>query len=251
MAERFSDRVVVVDAANREVLQFDAQFAALDIGQQGNEGDLRIRGDDGSFTFHLDGGRQLLVIRDGSARDVLQFTGSNALLRVGARGNEGDIYLVDTSGEVSIHLDGGSGDIVLKNADCAEEFDCDDIQQPAPGSVVVLADDGRVAVCDRPYDPRVAGVVSGAGDYRPGIVLGRDGSRFVPRVPVALAGRVACRVDASLGPVRVGDLLTTSATPGHAMAASDRNQLVGSVVGKALAPLGDGVGLLPMLVMLR
>ena len=92
---------------------------------------------------------------------MLQFTGLNALLRVGARGNEGDIYVVDNNGDASIHLDGGSGDIVLKNADCAEEFDCGDREAPPPGSVVVLREDGGVGVSERAYDTRVAGVVSG------------------------------------------------------------------------------------------
>ncbi len=251
MAERFTDRVVVVDAENREVLQFDARFAVLDLGQAGNEGDLRLRGDDGEFTFHLDGGRQLLLVRDPAGRDVLQFTGPNALLRVGARGNEGDIYVVDSNGDVSIHLDGGSGDIVLKNADCAEEFDCTDREAPPPGSVVVLRDDGGVGVSERAYDTRVAGVVSGAGGYRPAIVLGAGRARSSSRVRVALTGRVACRVDAAQRPVRVGDLLTTSSRRGHAMVAESGARAVGSVVGKAMGSLPDGTGLVPMLVMLR
>ncbi|MGI8949510.1 MAG: hypothetical protein ACR2FV_16355 [Ornithinimicrobium sp.] len=119
MSERFEGRVVIVDGENREVFGFDPRFAVLDLGQQGNEGDLRLRGDDGAFTFHLDGGRQLLIVRDAAGRTVLQFTGASSLLRVGAQGNEGDIQVVDNQGQVSIHLDGGSGDIVLKNADCA------------------------------------------------------------------------------------------------------------------------------------
>jgi hypothetical protein len=96
----------------------------------------------------------------------------------------------------------------------------------------------------------VAGIVSGAGDTRPGIVLARDPARR-DRVPVALAGRVNCWVDASYGGVEIGDLLTTSATPGHAMKATDVSRAFGSVIGKAMRPLESGSGLVPVLVALQ
>ena len=124
----------------------------------------------------------------------------NALLRVGARGNEGDIYVVDNNGDVSIHLDGGSGDIVLKNADCAEEFDCGDRGRRRRGRSLSLREDGGVGVSERAYDTRVAGVVSGRSGYRPVIVLGAGRPRSSSRVRVALAGRVACPFDAASGP---------------------------------------------------
>jgi len=249
MAERINDRLTVVDGSGREVLLFDAGFAVLDIGAAGNEGDFRLRGDDGAFTIHLDGGRRMLYVRDGNGRDVLHFNAANSLLQVGAQGNEGDIYVRDNSGAISIHLDGGSGDIILHNADCAEEFDCGAGEVPDPGAVVVLDDDGAIRAGTRPYDRRVAGVVSGAGDYRPAIVLDRNGAG--PRVPVAVMGKVFCQVDATFGPIGVGDLLTTSPTAGRAMAASDPVRSIGAVVGKALRPLPDGTGLVPILVALR
>jgi len=201
MAETIKDRLVVVDGANREVFAFDAGFAVLDIGAQGAEGDLRIRGDDGEFKFHFDGGRQLLIVKDDVGREVLHFQGQNSQLRVGRQGNEGDIFVLDAQGEASIHLDGGEGDIVLRNADCAEEFECAEEQIPVPGTVVVLDDDGSVRVGTQPYDRRVAGIVSGAGDHRPALVLDRRrGPR--PRVPVAVMGKVFCRVDAHVRPCR-------------------------------------------------
>jgi len=51
--------------------------------------------------------------------------------------------------------------------------------------------------------------------------------------------------------VEVGDLLTTSATPGHAMKATDNARAFGAVLGKALAPLPSGKGLVPILVTLQ
>ncbi|HEX6183273.1 MAG TPA: hypothetical protein VFZ44_05130 [Pyrinomonadaceae bacterium] len=142
------------------------------------------------------------------------------------------------------------GDISLDNADCAEEFDVDD---PAlePGSVLVLDDEpGRLRLSDAPYDTRVAGILSGAGDYRPGIVLDRQPGREGRR-PVALVGKVWCKAEAGSAPIRVGSLLTTSSLPGHAMAATDRERAFGAVLGKALAPLAAGVGVVPVLVALQ
>ncbi|MFI7135998.1 hypothetical protein ACIBQ1_60865 [Nonomuraea sp. NPDC050153] len=63
-------------------------------------------------------------------------------------------------------------------------------------------------------------------------------------------GKVWCRADASSQPIRVGNLLTTSATPGHAMAAVDRDSAYGAVLGKALTPLASGTGLVLVLVSL-
>ena len=60
-----------------------------------------------------------------------------------------------------------------------------------------------------------------------------------------------CKVDASKGPVEIGDLLTTSATEGHAMKASDHRRAFGAVIGKALAPLATGRALIPVLVALQ
>ena len=61
----------------------------------------------------------------------------------------------------------------------------------------------------------------------------------------------AFSTDASGEPVAVGDLLTTSATPGHAMKVADRTKAVGAILGKALHPLERGRGLVPILVSLR
>jgi hypothetical protein len=70
-------------------------------------------------------------------------------------------------------------------------------------------------------------------------------------MPVALVGKVYCKVDAQYGPIEVGDLLTTSCTPGHAMKASDPLKAFGSVIGKALRPLEEGQGLIPILIALQ
>ena len=63
--------------------------------------------------------------------------------------------------------------------------------------------------------------------------------------------KVFCKVDATSEPVSVGDLLTTSATSGHAMKATDPLRVFGAVLGKALRPLREGCGLIPVLVSLQ
>ena len=143
-----------------------------------------------------------------------------------------------------------TGDIRLANADCAEEFDVVDGDLSEPGTVMVLTDDGLLTQSDRPHDKRVAGVISGAGEYRPGLVLDKRKTERV-RQPVALLGKVYCKVDAQYGPVEVGDLLTTSGTPGHAMKAGDPALAFGTVIGKALRPLKSGQALIPILIALQ
>jgi hypothetical protein len=98
---------------------------------------------------------------------------------------------------------------------------------------------GAIRPSSEPYDKRAVGVVSGAGPFRPAIVLDRTEST-VDRKPIALIGKVCCKVDANFAPVEVGDLLTTSPTIGHAMKATDPTRAYGAVVGKALEPLKEG-----------
>ncbi|MFI6496151.1 hypothetical protein [Nonomuraea typhae] len=143
-----------------------------------------------------------------------------------------------------------TGDVLLTGADLAENFSLAEQEEAEPGTVVVLDGPDRVRVSTRAYDTRVAGVVSGAGGYRPGVILDHD-DRRAGRYPLALVGKVYCRVDASYAPVGVGDLLTTSDTPGHAMRALDPGRAFGAVIGKAMAALDRGAGLVPILVLLR
>jgi hypothetical protein len=145
-----------------------------------------------------------------------------------------------------------TGDLVLINGgDIAEDFDVEEHDGNCePGSVLVISADGKLGASDVPYDTRVAGVVSGAGDLKPGVVLQRIPSAL-PRTPIALVGKVFCKVDATYGKIAAGDLLTTSRTPGHAMKASDKSQALGAILGKALASLEEGCGLVPIMVSLR
>lgn len=163
---------------------------------------------------------------------------------VAASGN-GNFGNVAVSGNVTV-----GGDVILSGADCAEEFDVAETVDIEPGTVMVLDQDGALHQSQLAYDKKVAGVISGAGDYRPGMILDRRQSHD-NRVPMALVGKVYCKVDAQYAAIEVGDLLTTSPTPGHAMKAADPFKAFGSVIGKALRPLAVGQGMIPILIALQ
>ena len=91
-----------------------------------------------------------------------------------------------------------------------------------------------------PYDRRVAGVVAGAKDYNPGITL--RGLAEIQGVTVTLSGTTYCLASDVNGPIRAGDLLTTSSIPGHAMRASDLDRARGAILGKAMEDLKGSRG---------
>jgi hypothetical protein len=142
-----------------------------------------------------------------------------------------------------------TGDIKLINADCAEEFTIG-AEAVEPGTVMVLGEEGALFPSTKSHDKRVAGVIAGAGDFKPGIVLDKQSS-VGNRQPVALFGKTFCKVDAGYGSIEIGDLLTTSDTAGHAMVACDPAKAFGAVIGKALCRLDSGKGLIPILIALQ
>jgi hypothetical protein len=154
---------------------------------------------------------------------------------------------VTVNGDVSV-----TGDVILTNsgADCAEQFDLKPMEIADPGTVMIIDDTGALRRSYRSYDRAVAGVVSGAGAYRSAIVLDRQ-PNSEERTTIAMLGKTYCKVDANAGPIAVGDLLTTSDTPGHAMKVTDPSRGFGAVIGKALAPLDSGIGLVPILIALH
>lgn len=148
-----------------------------------------------------------------------------------------------------------TGDVILVNSpnsmDIAEDFDLEDeLLNADPGTVLVIGSGGKLSACAKPYDTRVAGVVSGAGEFRPAVVLGRLDDAG-PRSPIALIGKVVCKVDAEFGSIEAGDLLTTSPTLGCAMKVTDRSKALGAILGKALRPHTAGHGMVPILVSMR
>ncbi len=122
-----------------------------------------------------------------------------------------------------------------------------------PGMVVTIDPDrpGALLLSSKAYDKRVAGIISGAGGVKTGMLMGQKGSLADGELPVALTGRVYAWADATKQAIMPGDLLTTSKTPGHAMKVQDYQAAQGAIIGKAMNGLRHGKGLVLVLVSLQ
>jgi hypothetical protein len=145
---------------------------------------------------------------------------------------------------------------VMGGADLSEQFEVrkpDAEMRPLPGMVVSIDAEhpGELVMSSRSYDRAVAGVISGAGGVKTGMIMGQEGSIADGSHPVALTGRVYVMADASTGAIKPGDLMTTSDTPGHAMKVTDHSRAQGAVIGKAMTSLESGTGLVLVLVSLQ
>ena len=268
--------VVLSDSQGAIRLELDAdnQFlrirnaGGLEVGRLGQNANLVLGGNDSDGDVDLydgNGRRRILLNGDGNSISLYDAAGNQVFslggdsnLRLGGHGTDGDILLypsgvndIFSTADATIHLDANAGDITLRNADCAEEFEVQPDVCAEPGTVMALADDGRLRPSDRPHQRSVVGVVSGAGGYRPGIVLDRQPGERQQRRPIALVGKAWVKVTDEGGAIAVGDLLTSSATAGHAMRASDPLRAFGAVLGKALAAHRHGSGLIPMVIVLQ
>jgi len=105
------------------------------------------------------------------------------------------------------------------------------------GDLVVLDPEvaGGVKRCDKAADRNLVGVA---------VTPDHDGM-----VEVAVSEIREVLVDASLTPIAAGDFLTSSATEGAAMRATTDSP--GTILGKALEPLGSGIGTIRVLLMPR
>jgi len=122
--------------------------------------------------------------------------------------------------------------------DYAEGFNVTENVDIEAGTVLVIDSDnpGKLTVSRSAYDSKVAGIVAGAKGLGSGVRLGIGQFDH----DVALAGRVYCNVDATEQAIQAGDLLTTSATPGYAMKATDYDRARGAILGKAMQKLEQG-----------
>ena len=101
-----------------------------------------------------------------------------------------------------------------------------------------------------PYSTLVAGIYS----TKPGYVGRRqkgDPKLANTEIPMAMIGIVPTKVTTENGPIKIGDLLVTSTKPGYVMKGTDRSQMIGSVVGKAMGSLASGAGVIEVLVSLQ
>ncbi len=89
--------------------------------------------------------------------------------------------------------------------------------EPEMAGMVVSIDPenpSKLKVSSRAYDRRVAGIISGAGGVKPGMVMGQEGTFADGKHPVALSGRVYVWVDATRGAIKPGGFTDQFRHPG-------------------------------------
>jgi hypothetical protein len=193
------------DQPMAELIAGDTE-AVIAAGQKGaRPGRLTLYDGNGQPTINVTGANGAVSLRDQTANEAVLITADavqgSAGLMVGAykpaggrpgwiaiRNHSGEdtIYLAgddcqisvrNETGQGSILLDGNNGDIVFQNADCAEEFDASPRQTIVAGTVVVIDVEGRLTGATEPYDRSVVGVVSGAGEHQPALLLDKKPDR--------------------------------------------------------------------------
>jgi len=159
----------------------------------------------------------------------------------------GDALLVNGrsvfDGRISISNSRGDRDFPVN---FAELFEVDEESYVSAGDILVVSESGASVLTRSSveYSTGVIGIVSG----NPTVVINNSGTDQKV-YPVALAGSALCKIDARKGPVNPGDLIVTSDTPGCGMAGTiDSFSKVGSVIGKALDRLDDGIGVIPVFI---
>jgi hypothetical protein len=184
-------------------------------------------------------------------------TDSNAKLEV----NGGDIVLTYTSTNPPpygiVFADGTKQTTAFIPANCGADFAesvdvTGDRTKYEPGDILVIdpSAPGKFLKSNQAYSTLVAGIYS----TKPGFV-GRlhpeDAKTGKTEVPMAMVGRVPTKVSAENGPIKVGDLLVASSKLGYAMKGTNRTQMLGAVIGKALGSLDSGTGVIEVLVTLQ
>jgi hypothetical protein len=260
-ADTFAGRAVALDGTGNGVLLTQTKTRAYTIGINGDQSSISMARSDRLYMIILNGevgdlwarnnisSNRLaanIVDLDGPENHIKFAHSKTRYYTIGINGDRSAMDFANRDGFYTISLDGQNGDIRLSNADCAEDFDLAD-EAVEPGMVMTIDADGRLRAATEAYDPRLAGVISGAGGFKPAMVLDRQ-PQTTGRAPLALMGKVFCKVDATHASIDAGDLLTSSSTPGHAMAVRDVARAAGAVLGKALRPLRGGQGLIPVLV---
>jgi hypothetical protein len=110
-------------------------------------------------------------------------------------------------------------------ADLAEMYQAD--AEYSPGTVMVFGGGKEITASTITYDTAVAGVIS----TQPAYLMNDESDRSGIWLPLALTGRVPCLVK---GPVKKGDVLVTSSTPGVAEKINNQSYIPGCVIGKSL-----------------
>jgi hypothetical protein len=192
--------------------------------------------------FNVFTGDNAATLQLGNASSLIMSLNTNGNVGIGTASPQNKLHV---AGSITV-----DGNINAKYQDVAEWVPSS--AKLTPGTVVILdpTKSNQVTSSSSAYDTRVAGVVSA----QPGIALGEKSDA---KALVATTGRVKVKVDASKGPIHIGDLLVTSDTPGLAMKSEPVNlggariHRPGTLIGKALEPLEKGQGEILVLLSLQ
>jgi hypothetical protein len=142
---------------------------------------INLGGTEGAARIGLGGNGSIgtIDVFDAATKHTIRIGSAQGPGRIGLGGNgsDGIIDVFDGNSKQTIKINGKTGKVEVFNADCAEEFGICETAQIEPGMVMVLGEEGKLKQSQEAYDTRVAGVVSGAGDYKPGIVLDKQQSK--------------------------------------------------------------------------
>ncbi len=188
------------------------------------------------------------------------FTVDNTHRVLQVRSIEGRQGSARKDGALHLNVRGGA-EVVVGNAEQARglqafgpvsggSFQAEDVGLAQAFDPYGTVEPGQVA-CMRPDGAKVEfskgvaeAAVIGVCVDKAGLALG--GSTVGGKVLVTLQGVARTRVDASDGPIAVGDLLVSG--PNGVARKADAAPAAGTILGKALAPLADGSGEIPVLV---
>ena len=183
---------------------------------------------------------------------MLNTNGAGAMLEV-----NGSVKLTSGAGASMTYSDGTVQSTawtgVLTGGDYAESVNVSGVRNEyEPGDVLVIdpASEGKFLKSSVPYSTSVTGIYS----TKPGVVGRRQHTtqeHMKEEVPMAMTGIVPTKVSAENGPIKPGDLLVTSSKVGYAMKGTDRSQMLGAVIGKAIGHLDAGVGTIEAVVTLQ
>jgi hypothetical protein len=185
-------------------------------------------------------------------------SGKGTALNVNHKGTAGAIATFQSGGvnRARISRTGKgyfNGGTQTGGADLAEAFEVEGrMAAYQPGDVLAISasSDRKVEKSSEPYSTRVIGVYAS----KPGMLLTErhiDAS-LDDMVPVGVIGVIPTKVTSENGAIRRGDPLVTASTRGHAMLGTDRDRMLGAVLGKALEEFsGPGEGVIKVLVNVR
>lgn len=236
--------------ASLDAVVLDPRDETLVVATVVDEGRVVVIGDSDVFT-NIDYDEDGISMLDEADNTVLAVNTFRWLGQLDTNIPGWAVFRVDEMGNV--FSDGafyGEG-FLLGAADVAEWVSVSEPVEPGDALELDPTSPGQYRKAWGPCSTLIAGVVSS----NPGVILGSEsqtpdsGLVTEDSALLALIGIVAVKVTNEGGPIQPGDLLTTSSVPGYAMRCNDPKKCQGAIIGKALEPLEEGIGVIKMLVM--